>query len=52
MFREIEKRASDAITEALKKLEIPVPEEIKLEEPPNPQMGTLQARFHLNLQGP
>ena len=51
MFREIEKRASDAITEALKKLEIPVPEEIKLEEPPNPQMGDLASTVSFELAG-
>lgn len=51
MFRYIENRARDSIIEALEKLQLPVPSEIKLEEPPNPQLGDLACTVAFELAG-
>ncbi|HIH64255.1 MAG TPA: arginine--tRNA ligase [Methanothermobacter thermautotrophicus] len=51
MFRYIEKEARDSITAALEKLGIKVPPEIKLEEPPNPQLGDLASTVSFELAG-
>ncbi|MFB2623039.1 MULTISPECIES: arginine--tRNA ligase [Methanothermobacter] len=51
MFRYIENRARDSIIEALEKLQLPVPSEIKLEEPPNPQLGDLASTVAFELAG-
>ncbi|MGB9837286.1 arginine--tRNA ligase [Methanothermobacter sp.] len=51
MFRYIENSARDSITGALEKLQLPVPSEIKLEEPPNPQLGDLACTVAFELAG-
>ncbi|MDI9614509.1 arginine--tRNA ligase [Methanothermobacter sp.] len=51
MFRYIENSARDSIIEALEKLQLPVPSEIKLEEPPNPQLGDLACTVAFELAG-
>lgn len=51
MFRYIENSARDSIIEALEKLQLPVPSEIKLEEPPNPQLGDLASTVAFELAG-
>lgn len=51
MFRYIENSARDSIIEALEKLQLPVPSEIKLEEPPNPQLGDLACTVAFEIAG-
>ena len=49
MFALIEKEALKSLETALSKLDYPVPEEIKLEIPPNPQMGDLATTLSFQL---
>lgn len=49
MFAIIEKEALKSLKEALTKLDYPIPSEIKLEEPPNPQMGDLATTISFQL---
>jgi arginyl-tRNA synthetase len=49
MFTLIEKKALKSLKTALLKLSYPVPEEIKLEIPPNPQMGDLATTISFQL---
>ena len=49
MYSEIEKEAVNALKMALEKLRYPVPSEIKMEEPPNPQMGDLASTISFSL---
>jgi len=49
MFTLIEKKALKSLKTALLKLNYPVPEEIKLEIPPNPQMGDLATTISFQL---
>lgn len=49
MFALIEEKALYSLKEALSKLNYPVPEEIKLEIPPNPQMGDLATTISFQL---
>ncbi|MCG2827917.1 arginine--tRNA ligase [Methanothermobacter sp. K4] len=51
MFRYIENSARDSIIEALEKLQLPAPSEIKLEEPPNPQLGDLACTVAFEIAG-
>lgn len=49
MNSQIEKEAVDSLKTALEKLKFPIPAEIKLEKPPNPQMGDLASNISFNL---
>ena len=49
MFTLIEKKALKSLKTALLKLNYPIPEEIKLEIPPNPQMGDLATTISFQL---
>ncbi len=49
MFAIIEEEALKSLENALHKLDYPVPAEIKLEEPPNPQMGDLATTISFQL---
>jgi arginyl-tRNA synthetase len=49
MFAIIEKEALNSLKKALNELNYPIPSEIKLEEPPNPQMGDLASTVSFQL---
>ncbi|MCK9151157.1 arginine--tRNA ligase [Methanobacterium alcaliphilum] len=49
MFNIIEIEALESLKKALNQLNYPVPSEIKLEEPPNPQMGDLATTISFQL---